>query len=224
MNEISNRSLALLLIVAIVISFAGTMVSLSQIQNVKNRMAGSGLIVRGETNLTANKVIDINLTSNFINFPAGFVSNGSARAYLVSNKTCENWSGSCSGVVSIIVENYGSVDVNVTFNSTQNATGFLCNETGDCLDGSQRFLYWTNNTLANSCPNDVFGTQDVPLEVNASTDGESFISPQQGVCGQLQAGNNYGVYFNVALTVPKDVYGRKSVTLNFYSAESTVQS
>lgn len=217
--EITNRHLAIVIIIALVLSLSGTIFSLSLITRSNQHMPIRGYIIRGEANLTADKVINLNLTNNFINFPAGYVANESDHAYLMTNKTCANWSTACTDVLAIVVENYGSVDINVTFNSTKNATGFLCNESGDCLDGTQRFMYWTNNTLGSSCSSGLIGSETAPVEVNNSND----ISPMQGVCSSLQAGVDWGVYFNVALFVPRDVYGRKSVTLNFYSAESYLQ-
>jgi hypothetical protein len=118
--DMSNKSLALLLVAAIVISLGGALVSLNQLQK-----GGPVGLATGKVNVSITTNVSCNIDSN--------VSFGSSGQVLVTTTLSTNSSNSgtyndcttnaaCSGMA---INNTGNVNVNVTFNASAAGATFL---------------------------------------------------------------------------------------------------
>jgi len=152
MADLSNKALALLLLVAIVVSIGGTMVSLNRLSALQ---AATGFVVQtsdtGNTNFTIGTQLSIRFLQSTTNFGTGYVNvtGGNSFCRISTIDAAVNNSG-CAGNFQIgsnlTVENDGNQVVNVSLNFTKNATGFIGGTTY-----TETFQYRVENTEANSC-------------------------------------------------------------------------
>jgi hypothetical protein len=119
--ELSNKSLALLLVAAIVISLGGTLISL-------NRLSQQGL-----TGLAAGTVV-LNVSENMSCTIGSNVSFGISTSQILAqtnistNSANSNGFNDCTGndaCRGMMINNTGNVNVNVTFYSSANGTTLL---------------------------------------------------------------------------------------------------
>jgi hypothetical protein len=130
--EFSNKNLALVLVVAIVVSLGGTIISLNKLSEVSGpvrvqTVTGRASAPAGYVNLTINSngscVID-----KSINFGTGKPTverNLSSDADNSADGFCNGavaGTGDCYGLV---INNTGNVPLNISFNSTKNGSGLL---------------------------------------------------------------------------------------------------
>jgi len=153
MAEVSNRVLAALLIVAIVVSLGGTIISLNKLKQlsypVLSGLATGDLEKYGYVNISvlSKAVIYIDPTRSVIDFGTGFVNTTDSPTvhgynctmYIngtytnpehynqQSNEGCAgNWSGDwASKAKPIVVENRGSTYLNVTMQANETASNEL---------------------------------------------------------------------------------------------------
>ena len=122
MNEVSDKTLVVLIIIAIVISFSGTLVSLNRLSQLGipiTGMAGSGT---GVANLTIIAGTSIAVSQNII-FGAGSVNTSyavlesNASNYMATNGT-GTWNWTAYGGQAFVIENDGNtnVSINITTN------------------------------------------------------------------------------------------------------------
>ena len=124
MADMSNRSLALLLVAAIVISLGGTMISLSRLNQITG-ITGRALNDAGQVNVTVQQNASCTVDTN--------VDLGSGQPQAITIDTDTNNGGgfgSCAAAADptcggIIVNNTGNRLLNVTFNSTADGSEFL---------------------------------------------------------------------------------------------------
>jgi len=118
--ELSNKSLALLLVSAIVISLGGTIISLNKINNegLTGMVAGN---VSVSITTAANCVIDSNVTFGS-GIPTGtaLLSTNATAPTGFSNDCTSN--AACRGMM---INNTGNVNLNVTFKTDVNGTTLL---------------------------------------------------------------------------------------------------
>ena len=148
MADMSNKSLSLLLVAAIVISLGGTLLSLNKLSEV-GVITGRATDPTGEVNLTittnASCAVDVG-----VNFSSGVPTTSRQLSTDINNNfdgfSCDGSStGACSGIE---VNNTGNVDLNVTFNSSKNGSGFLG---GDHAVSDFLFLIDDTEIEANAC-------------------------------------------------------------------------
>src|SRR3989338_7837568 len=126
MADISNKTLAFLLVVAIVISVGGAMVNISklaELTSVLPLLQITGFGTSGTVNITINSTAAINLTFYQIDFGPGVVIGSTARLNSSSGANGdENWSTDTSFNPSdMLVENVGNQNVSLNFTSDKNA-------------------------------------------------------------------------------------------------------
>ena len=138
MGEISNKTLAALLVVAIVVSIAGTMVSIQRLS--KLGVSGFATSGTGIANLTISSSRSITVYNN-IDFGAGYADDGTT-CTMESNATAPetNCNGDPSAAIGwddrplstqyFIINNSGNINTNVTFNASQDATEWIGNYPG----------------------------------------------------------------------------------------------
>ena len=146
MAEISNRTLAILMVVAILVSLGGLFLSLDRLSKLQagvppgiTTFATTGA---GRANVSVAPTISIILDDNTINFGTCTLTAGAYDLELQSNWTC-NGGASCNSMnitsattggtcansdsapANISIRNDGNVDINVTVATTANTTSLF---------------------------------------------------------------------------------------------------
>lgn len=175
-EEISNRTLAILLVVAIAISLGGTIVSL-------NRLAGVGApVVTGfatddkgtaSVNITSQASITFEINNNSIDWGNGWVnSSQSGTCQMTATSTqagvdegsestaCKgDWAGASQGA--LVIENNGNVNISVMVQVNATATEFLGTGGG--------FAFIVNESEVGAC--------NATFSLNTTTSGDWFPWP-----------------------------------------------
>jgi len=141
MDEISNKTLAILLIGAIVISLGGTLISLNRLARIRLPGITGFATDIGGVNLSITGVTEVNWTTDDIYWGPGTVTTGTSTCTLTSydgNTNCTTF-----GTVSspLVLENIGNT--NVTLNIT-------CGKTAATFIGHADAVY--HNKEPGSCP------------------------------------------------------------------------
>lgn len=141
--DLNNKSMALLLVTAIVISLGGTIVVLNQFGQ-----GGTTGLVPGRVNLSITSSTACRVESN-VTFgtgrPTAFINLSTDTNNSLGNtygfNDCSNalTASVCRGM---IINNTGNSNINVTFTSDANATTLLSAQTGLELND---FTYWVRN-------------------------------------------------------------------------------
>ena len=131
--DLSNKSLALILVVAIVISLGGTIVSLDRL-NKLNPHGFTGFATgnaTGTANFSLQTNVVITFVNSLVNFGTGYVNatNNSNYCEITTNGTF-NGTGACLGGLTnattpFYIQNNGNENVNLTLNASANASGFV---------------------------------------------------------------------------------------------------
>lgn len=161
MEDISNKTLALLLAVAIVVSLVG----------IFTAQKGGVIRLSGHATDTSTvsfeqlSVAAINVT-NDINFGAGRVEDGETYAYLDSKSgtsTYGNWSFAAQG---ILIENSGTVNLSLDVQANESSTSFVG---GDAV--TPKFNFNLTQEEASSCASGLadgeFAANDTDYEICA---------------------------------------------------------
>jgi len=200
MRRVSNRTLAVFLIIAIIISFVGTLASLNKLGK---GVTGFGTI--GEVNVTITQQAAFNLTFPSIHFGTGYVSPDSDNAYLSSEKgTSTGWTSTVGfSAGGIVIENVGNTDLNITFHLAENTSSFIGGT-------NSQFYYKSAENETNSCNGSVGGDiVSTPTPILAANDNRT-------ICSNLSSrGTADALDFYVNLTIPQDASGTKGVVITF---------
>ena len=152
--EISNKTLAWLVIAAVIVSFAGTLTSLYELNSISN----SGYAVSNDTataSVDVSQSVILRYAINTIDFGSGSVntSGNYHQCVLGLNVSGPISKDGCEGFNStgtpFVLENAGTGNLNVTLNFTENATTFL---------GGTPALAWFRYTVSNNESNSCVGT------------------------------------------------------------------
>ena len=119
-KDISNKTLATLLIVAIAVSVVGTFIATSKPVYITG-MATEGT---GTVDVTITGLAAITTTDN-IDFGSGYVYPNNITARLESNATSATNGSWSYAWQNITIENIGNQKLNVTFNASSNASSWL---------------------------------------------------------------------------------------------------
>ena len=207
--DLSNKSLALLLVAAIVISFAGTLISLDRLDKGVTGLATSGT---GIVNFTVTEyaacAVDTNVSFGASGAPSAESTISTDTTNVQNGLTFNDCSTglTCSGLT---INNTGNTNLSIQYNSSVNATGFIGSQTG--LDYTD-FLYYTRNGTytgaATGCA--IIGNQ------TGNVTNEGWIN----LCNRLNpAAFNSGataqtMEFNITLE-PDVTQGEKTSTITF---------
>lgn len=216
MADLSNKTLALLLLVAISISIFGTLNTLSRFgeTGITGRVVSDN--ITGKTNFTISSQLSIRFVQNVVDFGSGYV-NGSHTTCVMGTNSTQVAPGdtmhAASGCVdfnrpsgNLTIENDGNLLANVSLNFTRNAT--------DLIGGTNpSFKYKVINSEASSCGNIRNGSSFI--EVDGIADYKETSISGVRICDTLEfdnAGDTVEVGF--WLTVPQDsLQGQREVTL-----------
>jgi hypothetical protein len=164
MMDISNRTLAMFLIAAMVISLAGTLISLNRI-NKMGGLTGFASSDVGNVSLFVNTTQSLIFTVSTINFGTGTVNQTSQYCNLTSDASTpiRPWCEGFQAATGLVLENNGNVNLSVQLASSVdvNSTSFLQggpnayfkwaitnNESGSCNTALSYAAYSNVNTTA----------------------------------------------------------------------------
>lgn len=218
--SVSNKTLSILLLAAIVVSLGGTFISLNRLGTLP--MTGYqafGENATGTINLSVQERVEITLENRSIDFGDCQLKPG-ALGLLVNTEGDEDTEDYCSGfndstVHPITVQNTGNVNVMVMIevNDTdnQNGGGFLDIST---TSANSRFEYKTeNHTVDAGCIGDL----------SAGLDYLSFTAidnPIHTGCSDLQPNNGADKFITqFQLGVPDNAQGASSVLVTFVATK-----
>ena len=168
MADISNKSLALLLLGALVVSLSSSL----YVMNEAGTITGRALTSTGVANFTINNTMSIKFAgATVIPFGVGNV-NSSQTCYLGTNQTksscavvncgCVDFNSTVS-TQNLTIENDGSVPVNVSVNFT---SGSVAGNASNFIGSGASFQFLVKQNESNSCGSIMNGTTF--LEVNAT--------------------------------------------------------
>jgi len=206
--ELSNKTLIYLVSISIIVTLIGTMINLTKLGQVQYL---TGLPVGGAVNITVNTTASINLTQGVINWGSGQVSQGFVNATLDTNNDSAyavRGSWSATGIRPFILQNVGNVPVNVSINSTTNATAYI--------GGSgPAFRYFVQNAAGNgsACESGLANQTDFNPSGNASQ--------KQPLCNVFNFTlNRDHIWININITIPDDApTGSKNTTIIFNACD-----
>ena len=212
--EISNKALAILLVLAIVVSVGGAVINiakLSEFAGVIPTIKGiTGMGTTGTVNVSLQATTNLNVTQTFIDFGVGYVTTNMFGARLNSTGNRTNWTvvGNYDPL-NVQIENIGNVNLSVSITADKSAATYLGGtspvfqfaaavktpDVASCVSGAN-----LQSTLTN-----------VPLSTTTAN-----------VCSNLgfvAASNELNV--SIELLIPYDApVGNKTVTLTFNSTQA----
>jgi hypothetical protein len=178
-DDINNKTLATLLVIAIIVSIGGTLISLNRLSKFGGfGVTGFATSGQAKVNLSVTSASGITVTQA-IDFGSGYATT-STNCTMESNLTSGSRGANCNGLWAneitdstkryIIVQNTGNTQGNLTINASANATSWIdtvttgwsqaffavLNPTVDdgCNDGDQTIAWTALTTLrANICAN-----------------------------------------------------------------------
>ena len=127
MEEISNKTLAILLIAAIVISLGGTLISLNRLARIKVPIITGlyGLPEEAIVQLDITSLVQVNFTTDTINWGSGIISSN----YCVLNSYDAAIGSNCSGftpnTAGLVLENIGNKNVTLNITMEKDAASFI---------------------------------------------------------------------------------------------------
>jgi len=193
--DLSNKTLAFLLVVAIVISLGGTIISLNRL----NQLGFMGLTLyntSGTTNFSLQSSVSIIFRTTLVNFGTGYVNANGTGCDITTNATTGwNTTGNCLGGLTntspFIIENNGNVNVSLGLNSSANASTFVTGSVPTPL-----FQWAVSNNETNSC----YGTLSDQTWTNVNWSG----GPKT-VCTNLSfADANDTIRLDIKVLIPED--------------------
>src|SRR6056297_1427939 len=116
-----SNLLMILAVIAVLIAMANAFIVLNKV----NKMTGYAT-EQGYANLTVSSTININFSTDTIDWGAGVVDTGEDNATLDTvgpTVTRGNWS--TTGVTPLVLENIGNVNATIDFSAASDASGFL---------------------------------------------------------------------------------------------------
>ena len=129
MDEISNKTLAILLIGAIVISLGGTLISLNRLARVKipGITGFYGLPEEAIVQLNIQNLVQVNFTTDTINWGTGYVSTG--KTFCVLNSYDSSIGANCTDftpqTAGFVLENIGNQNVTLNISMEKDGDTFI---------------------------------------------------------------------------------------------------
>lgn len=199
MDEISNKTLAILLIGAIVISLGGTLISLNRLAGIRIPMITGLAIDTAAVGLDISGLAQVNWTTSTIQWSTGSVVAGKATCTLNSYSDpidTVNCSGFAAQNAGLVLENTGNKNVSLNISFGKNASTFI----GDGSVVTAVYQWNVSNLEADSCGTDT-------LELDSSWQTAS--TTHTVVCNSTDGGfrfvdNKDRLKFDVMVVIPSD--------------------
>ncbi|MFO7710357.1 MAG: hypothetical protein R6V53_01180 [Candidatus Woesearchaeota archaeon] len=140
MEEISNKTIAVLLMAAIVVSLGGTLITLNKLTQPGftgvSGLAGSN--TTGQASVEVIEITEISFVDDTVDFGSGFVADTCSYCEMVSNGTrdeacCEGagtgnlWNDTANYQDGLLLRNDGNYNMSLQLNSSTNATEMFGN-------------------------------------------------------------------------------------------------
>ena len=222
--SVSNKTLSILLLAAIVVSLGGTFISLNRLGAI-TPTGYTPHVGEGTVNLTIEEVLSITTTDNDV-IDFGFCELTPGEPLTINSKgtgnaACDGFTGA---MTPIYVRNTGTVPANVVLSSDKVGSGgtgtnsFLTNQSQPpTTDSSISFLSESvgasgSPTYAGGCTGGLQGTY-LEIENSAST---------YPVCTNLKTHateNSVGVHFEIV--IPENTVEGDTVTLTFTASQAS---
>ena len=225
MGEVSNKTILALLVVALVVTVVGTLVSVSKLgalggtYSVLTGMQGSG----SDTGTTAIEVAgsaDLIVIDKVVNFSSGYVDTTSPCTsgdswYASDGEAANCWltaAGSAAPAITDyqVVENNGTTIINVSIKMTESAEAFMCE--GSCASSTAAVYFKPMVNETGSCSSGIVG-QDAyaQLASDSAAVGEVLLCTDL-----LSADDNDDIRIAFNLSIPSDIpYGPHETTITY---------
>ncbi len=228
-NEISNKSLAILLVGAIFISLMGTFISLNKL----NQLGPLGLrgitgmqVASGQVNVSVTGAASFTTNTN-VNF--GVITPNASKTWISTNtvndwagagaNNCADVNGNCQGIE---IENDGNEILNITMRSNQNASTLIGGTSpvfSFRVRNGNRSGYSSENGCNGTLRNNVTGqwysiTENINYTLCNGSKGEGF--------GFASGADKMTIEFN--LTIPADTpqITESTATINLQAEDNGV--
>jgi len=206
----TNKLLSVIAVLALLMALANLFVTLVKVGELKSL---TGYDIYGAVNLTIEQSIQINFSTNTLNFGSGLVDTGQSNATIYSRGSGlvsvarGNWSTTSKNLV---LDNIGNINCSVTLGAAKTAATLFGGA------AAQQLYRWNvSNKDSQSCSSwDVAALNSAWLDVNTSTK----------FCKQL--GFNSGarsLYVDIWLTIPASAVsvGAQSDTITATASAAT---
>ena len=197
MEEISNKTLAILLIAAIVISLGGTLISLNRLARIRIPDI-TGFTIGATVGVNISETTEVNWTTSSIDWGTGTVVGGkrcTLNSYAAPDAAnCTSFSTDSDGLV---LENIGNKNVSLNISCGTDADGFI--------GGTSPVYKWNATELdgATTC-----------VEVGTPSDWQTASTVHTNICSNFQCDNDYDtIQFDVMVVLPDDAFGEKEDTI-----------
>jgi hypothetical protein len=226
MDEVSNKTLATLLVVAIVISLAGTFFAMRGVSQITNIITGAqaGLSPSGTAKVNISELTQITLVQDTVDFGVGYRNATSVAVGEECNLTTNDTAG--SGVACwinltdydpdpFLLRNTGNNYVNVTINSS-NRSNFL---DGTVLGGTRRYQFLAKDS------DSVYlaGGENGCNTTFALTDWTEFDETEQLFCSNMSPYDAEDeIVVDINISIPAGPTQDKEATVTF-TAEKSAQ-
>jgi hypothetical protein len=206
--EISNRTLAVLLVAAIVLSVGGAMLTVAKLGDLVSILPISGITgfgVTGVVNVSLQPTATLNVSQTYVDFGVGTVTALRTAALLISDNYSTNWTAyGAYAPRPLRVMNVGNVNLSVSVIADKNAATFFGGGTGSSIQ------FNATNNGTNACS----GTIRVAMTEISS-------SATQYICSELQdAYNQNEVNVYTRLYIPYDApTGNKTTIWTFNGSQ-----
>lgn len=204
------NTLMIIAVLAVAFALFNLITTIDKVGDVRSLTGYAGLTDTGTANLSIQGVISINFTRNNINWGTGSVDVGFPSATLDTEAgTVTDGSGWTSVGLGLLLQNLGSVDVNVTLAAGKTAAQFI----GGSQGGGPLYQWAINeDSEPGSCI--AFGGVSLnPIGMTNVVTG----APGQNICGNFTAAlNGYTaneIEVDVLVRVPADALGVKADTI-----------
>lgn len=147
-EELSNRALAVLLVLTIVVSIGGTLISLN---SIPRGTVGYVSSAQGTTQLTIQSLTEITLTDNAVDFGTCNLNSSQTITYhsnASTGQSLEDPDSTCTGTFpdNMTLENTGNRYVNLTISSNVTGASFV-----DASSGLGSLYFVMGNKEAGAC-------------------------------------------------------------------------
>jgi len=206
MEEISNKTLATLLVVAIVISLAGTFFAMRGVSSVTNVISGAATSTSGEAAVNITQQLSIILRNTSVYFGSGLLYSNSTQCDLDSSLGAAYYDTSCWNATvpntpePFLLENDGNVVADITITSVTAATLFTGSTAGS---PAYKASVAEPGGRITGCD----GTPQTALDLTASA---------QSLCTSMNDSNLADqIEVDILMTVPTVAGGNKSAIVTF---------
>jgi hypothetical protein len=213
LDRLSNKTIATLLVIAMVISLTGTFFAIKGISSVTNIITGTATTGTGQADVNITSVTSITLTQTKVDFSSGYRNESvlalASQCNLSSNDftvpSC--WINTTAySPRDIVLENNGNRYVSITINSTNYSSAFSTCSVRTTIDsGSSNYTF---KGLASS--------EAGACSLNLNTTELMFNNSDQQLCSNLSyADSTDSINITISLKVPAGPLGNCSNAIDF---------